>query len=508
MQRFSTTTRQEQVAKLNPSQVIELAYLCTLLEKDTCNEEITTLSQLFEHIQLFLNSVVKVVPFESIAYAIANGNYQTAVKCCKVLLSGNAPSSLVMMNGLRTAEIRFKFGLPARLLQPGRIMAVQSSSNYKQVCVVEVQEFDSHLQFLSKPQELFDPPSEKGVIVNKKKLRCYETPRNFELADQLSACSVRLSPFYMHAFVSEINIESVYSTVQKSANYLNSPLDILVNGRKKLNDLAARTCKCKSQSSNRDMLVTVNNIRNDELDTCTSLLGGFMDQEMVHIFLGKSNKSDMLKLNAPASVGVWTLFSLDYSQIKPILAKCRGEQMLIKIMDHVKGISGVDPDNDDVEYDPYAAKLQFIAQGMTKTVTCNTKYVSYSLERQLVELCHERNIEAATSLSELNKRWSHFFKDNMLSLVDVGCRPLIARWIKWALMIHDLREELAKYTAVGVVGLVNSGKSKLVSTLFGIQVIKKTPFSCIAGICSIIHDFRFPLGLLRANVPLYHFSTT
>ena len=107
---------------------------------------------------------------------------------------------------------------------------------------------------------------------------------------------------------------------------------------------------------------------------------------------------------------------------------------------------------------------------MTKTVTCNTQRVSYSLERQLVELCRERNINAETSLSTITGKWSVLFKGYTLSLVHHRCRLLIARWLKWALMIHNLREELAKYTAVGVVGLVNSGKSKLVNTLFGIEV--------------------------------------
>ena len=67
-------------------------------------------------------------------------------------------------------------------------------------------------------------------------------------------------------------------------------------------------------------------------------------------------------------------------------------------------------------------------------------------------------------------QWGKLFEDNILSLVALSHRPLIARWLKWALMVHNLREELARYMAVGVVGLVNSGKSRLVNTLFGIKV--------------------------------------
>ena len=432
---------------------------------------------MFDCIQMFLKNVVKVVPFESIAYAIANGNHETSVKCAKFILSGSVkiPSSLLMKNGLLSAKHRLQTGFPARLIQSAKTMSknnmkYQLLSNTFYNLSVEMLDEDNLVVHSIEQHPLANLISDcEPVKVNMKKFHSYKTPRDLHLAYELGRLQ---QPIIAHntiemRFISEMNIESVYVTSTMTRS-LNSPINILVNGRKKLKTLAEGARVCKSQVLNKEMLATVNEIRNNELDSCTSLLGGFMDQESVGITLSKSN--DLLGLNAPASVGVWTLFSLDYNKIKPILAQCRGEQLLVKVMDHVKGISGVDPDDGNVEYNPYAAKLQFITQGMTKTVTCNTQYVTYSLERQLVELCHERRIDDTTSLRELNKKWSHFFKDNMLSLVDVGCRPLIARWIKWALMIHDLREELAKYTAVGVVGLVNSGKSKLVSTLFGIQV--------------------------------------
>ena len=443
---------------------------------------------MFDCIQVFLKNVVKVVPFESIAYAIANGNHETSVKCVMFLLSESVkiPSSLLMINGLLSARHRLETGFPARLIQSAQAMSrhnmkyVDLSTSYK-VMVKKLDEDTLVVHSFEEHPSAGSTSDSEPIKVNMKKFHSYRTPCNSNLAEQIFDLQSRThsNTAVVHdpttrQLICGMDIESVYETNRKHPNSLNSPIDILVDGRKKLKKLADRARKCKSQVLNQEMLATVNEIRNNELDSCTSLLGGFMDQESVGIALGKS--SDVLGLSAPASVGVWTLFSLDYSKIKPILAQCRGEQLLVKVMDHVKGISGVDPDNDDVEYNPYAAKLQFMAQGMTKTVTCNTRYVTYSLERQLVELCHEKKIDDTTSLSELNRKWSNFFKDNMLSLVDVGCRPLIARWIKWALMIHDLREELAKYTAVGVVGLVNSGKSKLVSTLFGIQVSHEHPF--------------------------------
>jgi len=153
-----------------------------------------------------------------------------------------------------------------------------------------------------------------------------------------------------------------------------------------------------------------------------------------------------------------------------ILAQCHGSQLLVKIEDHVKALFSAKSLASEADDNRYAAKLQFIVQGMDKTVTCNTQYISYSLERQLSELCEDRKIDVHFPLHKLVGQWGVLFKENILSLVAISHRPLIARWLKWALMVHNLREELAKYTAVGVVGLVNSGKSRLVNTLFGIKV--------------------------------------
>ena len=220
------------------------------------------------------------------------------------------------------------------------------------------------------------------------------------------------------------------------------------------------------------MLKNVNEIRQGDLTICTSLLGGFMEQQEIDIPLVKSrrDRSEALSLSGRASVGVWALSSLDYSAIQPILARCHGNQLLVKIENYVKAIFSTKAMASEADDNQYAAKLQFIVQGIWKTVTCNTQYISYSLERQLSELCGHRKIDAHFPLDKLVAQWARLFEENILSLVAFSHRPLIARWLKWALMVHNLREELAKYTTVGVVGLVNSGKSKLINTLFGIKV--------------------------------------
>ena len=482
-QRYSTTTRQEQLAKLLPSQVIELAYLSALLEQQRGT---SLLSHKLEVFRKFLEDVVKVVPFESIAYAIANGNSHTAVQCLGAIKkdSTKIPKTAMMYSGLSEAIYRLEYGVPSELLHSMILEATSVASDGSGSINVSERVYIDSGKFVyegyssipgSKPIKLqidmkgFKAPFSKQIVEDVKHLEKTLFP-------QMTSGSRSRLVTEMD-MVSNANIEDLYPISSEDESGLKSPLDILISGRQRLTQLSSMKFNLSESHSNQEMLKMVNTIRHDELDTCTSLLGSFMHQGVVIISLSshKHPQRDIC-VHAPASVGVWALFSLDYQHIKPILSKCQGEQLFIKLFDHVNGISGISQESDERRFNPYAAKLQFIVQGMAKTVTMShsAQNVSYSLERQLVELCNDRNISAAIPLSDITGKWSVLFKENVLSLVHPTCQLLIARWLKWALMIHNLREELAKYTAVGVVGLVNSGKSKLISTLFGIKVLALT----------------------------------
>ena len=260
---------------------------------------------------------------------------------------------------------------------------------------------------------------------------------------------------------------------------------------------------------NSDMLEIVNKIREGDLAICTSLLGGFMEQQEIDIPLVKSRRdhSQALRLSGKASVGVWALSSLDYSAIQPILARCHGNQLLVKIEDYVKAAFSAKAMASEADNSQYAAKLQFMVQGVRKVVTCNTQYVSYSLERQLSELCEDRKIDTKFPPEKLVGQWAKLFEENILSLVAISHRPLIARWLMWALMVHNLREELARYTAVGVIGLVNSGKSRLVNSLFGIKVSVSVITCSILIIPLFLPCPKIPTGTIevkRTTVPFMY----
>ena len=477
------STRQRQLAVLTPSQLIELAYLSALLEQYPFHKS-QPISTKVDTIKIFLEKVVQVVPLESIAYAMAYSRYEVAKFCTKSLVESkiNLPVSILMQLGLHYAYMH---------LSAGTVSAINTADRV----IEEMHDKYPHLKNESSQYKVIQGPTGKilkvvtpmGTVISEA-IKSVEVS-NDELIQSkyldeiisMERLQVQNMQNYAHILISETSIEHLYHISSHSESQqqslFKSPLDILREGKSTLTRLARELIDAKekktSKTCNVMMLKEVNKIREFDLAICTALLGGFMEQQRVQIPLVKSrlDQSLVFAVKGPASVGVWALSSLKYEDIHPILSRCRGEQLLVSIERYIKSISkSISTQEVESKDEQYAAKLQFIVQGLEKTVTYNSQYVSYSLERQLVEICKERSIDSETSLDELNKKWGGFFKENILSLVARTHRSLVARWLKWALMVHSLREKLAEYTAVGVVGLVNSGKSRLVSSLFKIPV--------------------------------------
>ena len=229
---------------------------------------------------------------------------------------------------------------------------------------------------------------------------------------------------------------------------------------------AKSSLKSETTLYNRKMLDTINNIRKKQ-KVCSTLLGAFMEAQ-VRVPLVRSARDTAHAIGKTAiAVGVWALLSMPYFDLEPLLS-VKYSSLIVEV---TKFIHGTYSESSSVDVgDEYAGKLQFLLQGMVTTVSCNSRYISYSLEQQLQEQCDKLNISASTNLKWLISNWETIFCKDVLSLVTPQSRELVARWLKWSLMVHNLREELAKYVSVGVIGLVNSGKSKLVSSLFNIPV--------------------------------------
>ena len=251
---------------------------------------------------------------------------------------------------------------------------------------------------------------------------------------------------------------------------------ILQNARKRLTALSIEHKETNCTELNRLMLAEVNKIVEDDLKPCVTMLGGFLEQQIRVPLV--NNPLDTAKAlreaqNCGAAVGVWALFALSHKDIESILKLRENKTLLIQIEKFIKGSLSDDVAKklDDAESTTsYNAKLQFLLQGFNKTVTCSSNYISYSLERELVGICKERDISTSVSITSVVRNWDERFQETALVLVPNAYRPLLARWLIWSLNIHQLREGLASYTTIGIIGLVNSGKSTLVDKVFKVKV--------------------------------------
>ena len=509
LQVYRFSFRQEQLAKLTPSELMETAYLSALLEQHPHRQR-KQLSHRFDIVQKFLEQIVSVVPVESIVHTIGCCEDQNvANRCTDLLISTQLelPPSLTLLHGMANATAAQVRGSPSILT---REQNMASTCAFRTTKPLEM----AHKLY---KQHAKQKPSENpvGEIVNREAFYAHAVHGNDTLASKQEILLNLQSTFPDHPrFVQlghlysmrqtcvirsrsckELNalnglkLKVVYPTTAKNVfskeeqTRVKSPLEILSEGRNRLSWLNQQSNLSEESTEslkeeekqrlshlyNSKMLLVVNEIRNNDLRMCTSLLCAFME-EQIRVPLVKTEFNTARALNtliSAAAVGVWAMFSLTLGDMNAVMQSIPSRSLLVQVTEYIKGIFKEKSASADKNY---AGKLQFMVQGMNKTVSCNSHYVSYSLERQLLELCKKLNISESTPLEILVKDWDQLFKDDVLSLVVPTHRSLIASWMKWALMMHNLREELAKYTTVGVVGLVNSGKSLLVSTLFNIQV--------------------------------------
>ena len=321
----------------------------------------------------------------------------------------------------------------------------------------------------------------------------------------LSEVSHRLQSFTTHDLICGRNIGETYPISDclsgtRSNNVLEPLPVILLKARQKLASLCiqhkASDKKIGTTSlRNCKMLETVNKIIEDNLNPCVTMLGGFMEQR-IRIPL-VNNSKDTAKAFATAdtsgAVGVWALFALEKVDILQILSCRRSQSLVLQITDFIHGVLNADSARhlDIDKLSSYDGKLQFLLQGMSETVTCSSHYISYSLERELVRLCEQLEITTSTNVDEVIATWDEKFNQTALALVPISHRPLLARWLIWALNIYRLREGLAKYTTVGVIGLVNSGKSTLVKKLFQKEVRSNNYIDNVQGCSRVIPMMAF-----------------
>ena len=508
-------------------------------------------SERFEAVKYFLEEAAKIVPLESVLYAIAYSDKNTAIQCAQALKSSGLqlPLSEMMLTGSRVAADRVCLGLTRE-----EYLEKQAQQSLDDLLDLPFSEPDlptsplfppdlsaladipfSHLPFMQRPLLESPPRPKRPPKRNGKRSYSDIASRSRRDAPQVQVhqevISVSFFPIpvpvptpvintvpldeelavYMDQLHKDFEMKChgkrLVIISKKSIEHfcpfgprrqtlkehqLRSPLQALKEAREQLlsfveNSQIDTTDQENTLAINAEMLRIVCNIQDQNLKTCAALLAAFMEQT-IRIPMLKSNIDTAKFLSseqASVAMGTWAFISMGFDNIEKILSSSEGSSLIVEVEDYIMGVHELSKKlscKSEEQSRPtkssdrkYAAKLNFLVNGIKKntggrSVTCSTQYISYSLEHHLFRLSQQLHFDKSLSVKQLVEKWESTFKDDALLLVAKSHRPLIARWLKWALLVHDLRETLASYTSVGVIGLSNSGKSLLVNSLFDIQV--------------------------------------
>ncbi len=503
---FLFSVRQIQVAKYTPAEVIQLAFMSALLERRPSDSEKYEASERFKAITNFLQEAVKVVPIESVFHAIAClEDSNDALECANAVVSSKiaVPNSIYSRGAANLAAIR----IGAEWRAHEFFALVHQASRFNQPFILESVSFE---QRSSKqvvccsvcPESVFASYSAATqnnlhrplmIAVNTPRGPAFVPVTNVmfefgvnpfipsaspEIAKQLQKL-VQTRTSASDTQYCKLSIEQIYPVDSHrrhtmTMSTLESPREVLQKAREALKDFLKDSQEESDASQclvNEKMLELIRETYNHKLKLCAALLASFMESQIQIPLLKDSSLSTANFLSAnssPHAVGVWALFTKTFQDLQSMLASTRGNPLLVKISDYIYGVLGEGVKKPSSRNSKYDGKLQFLLQGsVNKTVTSSMEYVSYSLEHQL---CKHLKFDKNISVARLVDNWDKIFKGDALSLIAKSHRYITARWLKWAILIHDLRSTLAKYTCVGVTGLVNSGKSQLVRKLFGVQV--------------------------------------
>ena len=416
---------------------------------------------------------------------MANAKPKVALQCCEIFYSSNLlPNSIhpsrSLLDSMERVLPRCRT-LRQELMDDMYCRPSTSLESHGMVYYAPMEDDDISNPWRNAMEQIPEPKKYEYVrILDKTENRIQELLVNsYRLAKERrrkhSRCKIDLEVMYPSTEVKD-----------SRKKCCKAPMTLLNEGRKELNRLSEELIathigikdETASSNTNIKMLEVLTNLRK-EFETCSTLLGAFMESQ-VQIPLEKAGGdkyvSKFAKHANSIGLSVWGFLILPFEYLNRHIMSNLSEDFRRFVVEFSRCISGVRNllfRSSEHEFPDYDQRLEFLVGSMKKSVTCNQRYVSYSLERQLQDQCKKRNILHNTPVHEILTQWNDNFEDETLTLVPNEYRDLVARWIKWSLMINNLRESLASQTAIGVIGLVNSGKSKFVRSFFGKEVSEK-----------------------------------
>ena len=474
------------MANLSIAEVIELSFLGALLER---HPHTSSTSRRFKVIQDFFADIVEAVPIESAFSCLANmSSDQNARHLCHTLKRADIKPPLSLSFFINAALAITKLRGEAVQLHD-----ISTLEDLFYVFFVTAKKRASPL--LSFNQST--PPtveSDEGRYLKWFDPSIYSHSRNSDMVQYLQMTvddAIKHSTGRIPA-ISGISIKSLFEATEAlSASdgnplpcTIKSPKSLLHEGQKKLEDLQDKAreklkghpgaLEAVTKANNKILLEYVKKLRNEDLHLCIQIIIAFIE-EQVRVPISDFH----------LAISYWQLLKLGLGIFRRKVSKDFITQY-ISVGKHIQNIAagtGHTTDNFDhtssVINSQYAGKLQFLLSASLRhdePPLFDDKFLTYSLENHLynrfthatVSKIHK--IDESTPLDEIEQKWDMLFKDVAMSTIVSSHRRLIARWLKFSLMMHKLRAELSCHATVGIIGLVNSGKSTLVKELFKIEV--------------------------------------
>ena len=490
------------MANLSIAEVIELSFLGALLERNPhdTSQSLSHTSKRFKVIQDFLKTIVDVIPIESAFSCIANtSSNQNASHLCRTLkraeIKPPLSSSFFINAGLAITKLRgeaVQFDQATTLEDLFHVFVVTARKRASSSLLWFRQPTPDESKYL----KWFGPDVASNSGENCDIVKYLQ----MVIEDAIKASREKIPA------ISGISVKSLFEDTEKLNKRENGPMatrlpaikspkSLLREGRSDLLKLQTNTrdtlkrhpssekdSEMSSTKAHNTMLLDyVNRLRNEELHLCIQIIIAFME-EYVRIPISDFN----------LTVSYWQLLKLGLGIFRRKVSKNIVTQY-VSVSKHIRSIADetghiVPPYETErnAANSKYAGKLQFLLSASLRhdePLLVDDKFLVYSLESHLYwRFAHStvpehQRIDDSTSLEKIEENWDVLFKDVGLSTIVPSHRRLIARWLKFSLMIHKLRTELSCHTSVGVVGLVNSGKSTLVKELFQIKVYGPTsPF--------------------------------
>ena len=404
----------------------------------------------------FLHDIAAVVPYESILCAIAHcHNKRISEDCMRSIKSMEFPFSLTSYISSFVAALRIQHEKTAEanaanlyhqfsFEECATFMWLKAKYNGKSVKSFSRELFTDSFIFGSL-EELY----EETLSLRTKAQNSLEQISSLDEAKAISDKSTR-----------ELFLTTYGRRSKEEASMLKSPILILIEGREILHHTSNKP-NLQSDEERQLYEKTVEVLRmarGGQFDVSIGVICGFMYQH-VRVPFTEVNPITFLKTLQYRIGPFKDVLKSDSNFWASIVERCRNAVSKgSRVAEHT-----------------YHGKLKFLVTEIDPGSKAHIDPISsehsmYMLEMRLKELCDSLGISKEKSVGRMVESWRTLFVGLPIADVATTHRSLVFQWIKWSLMIHELRRMLETHVTIAIAGLVNSGKTQLIRSLFGFNV--------------------------------------